>query len=141
MKVAGHPSSPRFFNRVLSRGVVGGEWSEIGMDPQIDGGHPRGGRQNGLGACQTLAAELKANCGALQLYHYGKLPGEYQKFNRVQCQSCARLVIILTALRILAAFQGPRERPAPQNARLPQVQSDRSGIFLFWTGSTAYLEQ
>jgi predicted N-acyltransferase len=53
-----------------------------------------------FGALQTLAAELKSDIVALYNFnHYGKLPGEvFKKFNRVQCQSCARLPINFNSL-------------------------------------------
>ena len=51
-------------------------------------------------ALQRLAAELKSDIVALYNFnHYGKLPGEvFKKFNRVQCQSCARLPINFNSL-------------------------------------------
>jgi predicted N-acyltransferase len=49
---------------------------------------------------QRLAAELKSDMVALYNFNrYGKLPGEaVKKFNRVQCQFCARLPINFNSL-------------------------------------------
>ncbi len=51
-------------------------------------------------ALQRLAAELKSDVVAFYNFnHYGKLPAEVVKnFNRVQCQSCARLPINFNSL-------------------------------------------
>src|SRR4030042_1335861 len=84
-----------FQPRILSVGLLVGEWSEIGIDPQIDAGTLEAACKMAFGALQTLAAERKSDIVALYNFnHYGKLPGEvFKKFNRVQCQSCARLPI------------------------------------------------
>ena len=100
LKVAGRLIPSLFQPRVLSVGLLVGEWSEIGIDPQIDAGTLEAACKMAFGALQTLAAELKSDIVALYNFnHYGKLPGEvFKKFNRVQCQSCARLPINFNSL-------------------------------------------
>jgi uncharacterized protein len=95
LKVAGRLIPSLFQPRVLSVGLLVEEWSEIGMDPQIDAGTLEAACKMAFGALQTLAAELKSDIVALYNFnHYGKLPGEvFKKFNRVQYRSCARLPI------------------------------------------------
>ena len=95
LKVAGRFIPSVFHPRVLSVGLVVGEWSEIGMDPQIDEGTLDAAFKMAFGALQTLAAELKSNIVAFYNFnHYGKLPGEiFKKFNQVPFLSYARLPI------------------------------------------------
>ena len=89
-----------FHPRVLGVGLLVGEWSEIGIDPQIDAGTLEAAWTMALGALQTLAAELKSDIVAFYNFnHHGKLPGEvFRKFNRVQCLPCARLPITFNSL-------------------------------------------
>ena len=89
-----------FHPRVLGVGLLVGEWSEIGMDPQIDAGTLEAAWKMALGALQTLATELKSDIVAFYNFnHHGKLPGEvFEKFNRVQCLPCARLRITFHSL-------------------------------------------
>jgi len=89
-----------FHPRVLGVGLLVGEWSEIGIDPQIDAGTLEAAWKMALGALQTLAAELKSDIVAFYNFnHHGKLPGEViKKFNRVQCLPCARLPITFDSL-------------------------------------------
>jgi hypothetical protein len=89
-----------FHPRVLGVGLLVGEWSEIGIDPQIDAGTLEAAWKLALGALQTLAAELKSDIVAFYNFnHHGKLPGEvFKKFNRVQCMPCARLPITFDSL-------------------------------------------
>jgi len=100
LKVAGRLLPSLFQPRVLSVGLLVGEWSEIGIDPQIDAGTLEAACKMAFGALETLAAELKSDfVGFYNFNHYGKLPGEvFKKFNRVQCQSCARLPINFNSL-------------------------------------------
>jgi hypothetical protein len=89
-----------FHPRVLGVGLLVGEWSEIGMDPQIDAGTLEAAWEMALGALQTLAMERKSDIVAFYNFnHHGKLPGEvFQKFKRVQCLPCARLRITFHSL-------------------------------------------
>jgi hypothetical protein len=89
-----------FHPRVLGVGLLVGEWSEIGIDPQIDAGTLEAAWEMALGALRTLAAELKSDIVAFYNFnHHGKLPGEvFKQFNRVQCLPCARLPITFDSL-------------------------------------------
>jgi uncharacterized protein len=89
-----------FHPRVLGVGLLVGEWSEIGIDPQIDAGTREAAWKLALGALETLAAELKSDIVAFYNFnHHGKLPGEvFKKFNQVQCLPCARLPITFNNL-------------------------------------------
>ena len=72
-----------FHPRVLGVGLLVGEWSEIGVDPQIDAGTLEAAWKMALGALQTLATERKSDIVAFSNFnHHGKLPGEvFEKFN------------------------------------------------------------
>ncbi|MGD0232437.1 MAG: GNAT family N-acetyltransferase, partial [Syntrophorhabdales bacterium] len=100
LKVAGSLIPSLFQPRVLSGGLLVGEWSEIGIDPHLDAGTLGAACKMAFGALQGLAVELKSDIMALYNFnHYGKLPGEvFTKFNRVQSQSCARLPINFNSL-------------------------------------------
>lgn len=89
-----------FHPRVLGVGLLVGEWSEIGIDPQIDAGTLEAAWTLALGALHTLAAELKSDIVAFYNFnHHGKLPGEvFKTFNRVQCLPCAQLPITFDSL-------------------------------------------
>jgi hypothetical protein len=95
LKVAGHLIPSVFHPRVLSVGSVAGEWSEIGMDPQIDEDTFDAAFKMAFSAMQMLATELKSDIVALYNFnHYSKLPREaFDKFNRVKYRSCALLPI------------------------------------------------
>ena len=95
LKVAGRLIPSVFQPRVLCVGLVEGEWSEIGIDPHIDGGTLDAAWTMALSAVQTLAAGLKSDIVAFYNFNqYGKLPGEvFKKFNQVHYRSCARLPI------------------------------------------------
>lgn len=77
-----------------------GEWSEIGVDPQVDAGTLEAAWEMALGALQALATELKSDITAFYNFnHHGKLPGEVlRSFNRVRCLPCARLPITFRSL-------------------------------------------
>jgi uncharacterized protein len=95
LKVAGRLIPSVLQPRVLSVGLLVGEWSEIGIAPHIDAGTLDAACKMAFGALQTLADELKSDIvGLYNFNHYGKLPTKvFKKFNPVQCQSCARLPV------------------------------------------------
>jgi len=95
LKLAGRLIPSVFRPRVLGVGLVEGEWSEIGIDPQIDENTLDAASNMALSAVQTLATERKSDMVALYNFNqYGKLPDEvFKKFNQVQYRSCARLLI------------------------------------------------
>jgi hypothetical protein len=89
-----------FHPRLLGVGLLVGEWSEIGIDPQIDAGTLEAAWTMALGALHTLAAELETDIVTFYNFnHHGKLPGAvFNQFNRVQCLPCARLPITFDSL-------------------------------------------
>ena len=100
LKVAGRLVPSLFQPRILGVGLLVGESSEIGIDPQIDAGTLESAFKMAFDALQRLAAELKSDIVALYNFSdYGRLPGEVlNKFNRVKCQSCARMPINFSSL-------------------------------------------
>jgi hypothetical protein len=100
LKAAGRLIPSIFHPRVLGVGLLVGEWSEIGIDPHLDADTLEAACKMAFAALQRLGTELKSDMVALYNFNrYGKLPGEaVKKFNRVQCQFCARLPINFTSL-------------------------------------------
>lgn len=130
LKVAGRLIPSLFRPRILSVGSLEGEWSEIGIDPQIDQATLDAASKMAYEALQTLAVDLKSDIVALYNFnHYGKLPGEvFRKFNRVQYRSCARLPIDFDSLE---EYLGRLSRGARKDLRrkmrsAPQVRVIRS---------------
>jgi len=95
LKVAGRLIPSLFHPRVLCVGSLVGEWSEIGVDPQIDERTLDAACKMAFAALQTLAVELGSDIVALYNFNlFSKLPGEvFNKFNRVQYRASARLRI------------------------------------------------
>jgi len=107
LKVAGRLIPSLFQPRVLSVGLVVGEWSEIGIDPHIEAGILEAAYKMAFATLQTLAAELKADIVAFYNFnHYGNLPGEvFKEFHPVQYRPCAQLSINFNSLEeFLARF-------------------------------------
>src|SRR5579864_2021840 len=100
LRAAGRLVPSIFATRILGVGLLVGEWSEIGIDPQVDAGTLETAWKMALGALQALAAELESDITAFYNFnHHGKLPGEvFRSFNRVQCLPCARLPITFRSL-------------------------------------------
>jgi uncharacterized protein len=95
LKAAGRLIPSIFQPRVLSVGLVEGEWSEIGIDPHIDEDTLDAAWTMAVSALQTLAAELKSDIVVFYNFNqYGKLPAAvFKKFNQVQYRLYARLPI------------------------------------------------
>ncbi len=95
LKVAGRLFPSLFQPRILGVGLLVGESSEIGIDPQIDAGTLESAFKMAFDALQRLAAELKSDIVALYNFsHYSGLPAEVlNTFHRAKCQSCARMPI------------------------------------------------
>ena len=95
LKVAGRLIPSLFHPRVLCVGSLVGEWSEIGVDPQIDERTLDAACKMAFAALQSLAVELGSDIVALYNFNlFSKLPGEvFNKFNRVQYRASARLRI------------------------------------------------
>ncbi len=130
LKVAGRLIPSVFRPRVLSVGSVAGEWSEIGIDPNIDERTLDAAYRMAFSAMQTLASELKSDIMGLYNFNdYGKLPGEvFNKFNRVQYRSCAMLPINFQSID---EYLGRLSRAARKDMRrkmrvAPQVRVIRS---------------
>jgi len=100
LRAAGRLVPSMFAPHILGVGLLVGEWSEIGIDPQVDAGTLEAAWKMALGALQALATELKSDITAFYNFnHHGKLPGEvFGRFNRVQCLPCARLPITFRSL-------------------------------------------
>src|SRR5208283_5895366 len=116
--------------RVLSVGSLVGEWSEIGIDPQIDAGTLDAAYEMAFNTLQTLATELKSDVVALYNFNqYGKLPCEVlKKFNRVQYRASARLSISFNSME---EYLGRLSRATRKNLRrkmrvAPEVRVIRS---------------
>jgi len=130
LKVAGRLIPSLFQPRVLSVGSLVGEWSEIGIDPQIDKETLDAASKMAFGALQTLAVELKSDIVALYNFNsFGKLPGEvFKRFNRVQYRSCARLPIDFNSLEeFLSRFSKSARKELRRKMRVaPEVRVVRS---------------
>ena len=130
LKLAGRLIPSVFRPRVLGVGLVEGEWSEIGIDPQIDEGTLDAASNMALSALQTLAAERKSDMVVLYNFNqYGKLPGEvFKKFNRVQYRSCARLPINFNSMEeYLSRLSSAARKDLRRKMRVaPEVRVVRS---------------
>ena len=95
VKMAGRFFPSVFRPRVLGVGLVEGEWSEIGIDLQIDEATLNAAGNMAFSTLHTLAAERKSDMVALYNFnHFSRLPGDvFKKYNRVQFRSCAQLPI------------------------------------------------
>jgi hypothetical protein len=116
LKVAGRLVPSLFQPRILGVGLLVGESSEIGMDPQIDAGTLESAFKMAFDALQRLAAELKSDIVALYNFsHYGGLPAEVlNTFHRAKCQSCARMPI---DFKNLGEFMARLSRAARKDLR------------------------
>ena len=100
LKMAGRLVPSILQPRILGVGLLVGEWSEIGIDPQIDAGTLESAFNMAFDALDALAVELESDIVAFYNFnHHGKLPGEiFKKFHRAQCPPCARLPITFNSL-------------------------------------------
>ena len=130
LQVAGRLIPSLFQPRVLCVGSLVGEWSEIGIDPQIDEETLDAACKMAFGALQTLAAELESDIVALYNFnHYSKLPGEvFKKFNRVHYRACARLQIDFSSMEdYLGRLSRGARKDLHRKMRIaPQVRVIRS---------------
>ena len=130
LKMAGRLIPSVFQPRVLCVGLVEGEWSEIGIDPHIDGGTLDAACTMALSAVQTLAAGLKSDIVAFYNFNqYGKLPGEvFKKFNQVHYRSCARLPITFNSVEeYLGGLSSAARKDLRRKMRVaPEVRVIRS---------------
>jgi hypothetical protein len=130
LKVAGRLFPSLFQPRILGVGLLVGESSEIGMDPQIDAGTLESAFKMAFDALQRLAAELKSDIVALYNFsHYGGLPAEVlNTFHRAKCQSCARMPIDFKNLEeFLARLSRAARKDLRRKMRVaPEVRVIRS---------------
>ncbi|HAR44963.1 MAG: hypothetical protein A2X56_06675 [Nitrospirae bacterium GWC2_57_13] len=116
LKLAGRLIPSVFRPRVLGVGLVEGEWSEIGIDPQIDEGTLDAASTMALSALQTLAAELNSDVVVLYNFNqYGGLPGEaFKIFNKAHYRPSARLLINFSSME---EYLGRLSRAARKDLR------------------------
>ena len=130
LEVAGRLVPSLFQPRILGVGLLVGEWSEIGIDPQIDAVTLESGFKMAFDALQSLAVELKSDILALYNFsHYDRIPKELlNKFNRVKCQSCARMPINFGSLEeFLARLSRAARKDLRRKMRVaPEVRVIRS---------------
>jgi len=95
LKAAGRLLPSVFHPRILGVGMVEGEWSEIGIDPNLDEDGLDRAMKVAIDALHTLAAERASDIVAFYNFNeYSRLPGEvFRVFNRVHYRACARLQI------------------------------------------------
>ena len=100
LNVAGRLVPTIFQPRILGVGLLVGEWSEIGIDPQIEADTLEAAWTMALGALQTLATELSTDIVAFYNFnHHGNLPpAVFKGFNRVPGLPSARLAITFDSL-------------------------------------------
>ncbi|OHB33542.1 MAG: hypothetical protein A2X84_14545 [Desulfuromonadaceae bacterium GWC2_58_13] len=130
LQAAGRLMPSVFQPRILGVGLVEGEWSEIGIDPQIDGGTLDAAYKMAFSTLQTLAVEHKSDMVALYNFNrYGKLPEEVcNKFNRVQFRPCAQLPIDFSSVEeYLGRLSGAARKDLHRKMRVaPEVRVIRS---------------
>jgi hypothetical protein len=130
LKVAGRLIPSLFQPRILGVGLLVGESSEIGMDPQIDARTLESALKMAFDTLQRLAAELKSDIVALYNFsHYGGLPAEVlNTFHRAKCQSCARMPIDFKNLEeFLARLSKAARKDLRRKMRVaPEVRLIRS---------------
>jgi len=100
LQAAGRLIPSVFQPSILGVGLVEGEWSEIGIDPQIDGDTLDAAYQMVFSTLQTLAVEHKHDMVALYNFNqYSKLPEAVcNNFNRVQFRPCAQMTIDFSSI-------------------------------------------
>ena len=125
LKIAGLLIPTVFHPRVLGVGLVEGEWSEIGIDPDIDEGTLDAACTLAMSALQTLAAELKSDLVV------------FYNFNQVQYRSYARLPINFTSVEeYLSGLSTAARKDLRRKMRVaPEVRVIRSRDI------TPYLDQ
>lgn len=130
LKAAGRLMPSIFQPRILGVGLVEGEWSEIGIDPQIDVDTLDAACKMAFSTLQTLAVEHKNDMVALYNFNqYGRLPEDAcNKFNRVQFRPCAQLSIDFSSVEeYLNRLSGAARKDLHRKMRVaPEVRVIRS---------------
>lgn len=116
LKAAGRLIPSIFQPRVLGVGMLEGEWSEIGIDPDLDRSTHEAAWKSALSALQMLARERKSDLVAFYNFNqYGNLPEEVvARFNRMQYRNCAQLRIDFNSID---EFLARRSRAARKHLR------------------------
>ncbi|MHB8882452.1 MAG: peptidogalycan biosysnthesis protein [Thermodesulfovibrionales bacterium] len=107
LKAAGRLIPSIFQPRILCAGLLVGEWSEIGIDPLLDGSTRSEACSLAFDALQTLGKERGSDLVAFYNFnHHGGLPEDlFNRFNRVECQSSSRLPVTAKSMEeFLAGF-------------------------------------
>ncbi len=130
LQAAGRLFPSIFRPRVLGVGLVEGEWSEIGIDPEIDEGTLAAACEMAFSTLHAVATDHKSDIVALYNFNqFGKLPGEvFNKFNRVHYRSCARLPINFNSMEeYLGGLSSPARKDLRRKMRVaPNVRVIRS---------------
>jgi uncharacterized protein len=95
LKVAGRLIPALFHPRVLCVGLADGEWSELGIDPDLDAGSLAAAGKLAFSYLETVALQHRSDVMALYNFNqYGRLPqGPLTSYNRVPFRPCAWLSI------------------------------------------------
>ena len=95
LQTAGLLFPPVFRPKILGVGLLAGEWSDIGVDPGLDGDTRAAAGLLAFGALDELAHRLKSDVVALFNFNeQNRLPKEvFTTFNRVQYRPCAVLEV------------------------------------------------
>jgi hypothetical protein len=100
LKTAGRLMPSVVRPRILGVGLVEGEWSEIGIDPQIAADTLAAACKLAFSTLQTLATGHNVDLVALYNFNQnGRLPGDVcKKFNRMQFRPCAQMSIDFSSM-------------------------------------------
>ena len=130
LQAAGRLMPSVFQPRILGVGLAEGEWSEIGIDPHIDGGTLDAAYEMAFSTLRTRCAENKNDMVALYNFNqYGKLPEDVCKnFNRVPFRPCAQLAIDFSSVEeYLGRLSGSARKDLHRKMRAaPDVRVMRS---------------
>lgn len=130
LKTGGRLIPSVFRPRILGVGLVEGEWSEIGIDPQIAEDTLAAAYKLALSTLQTLAAEHHNDLVALYNFNqYGRLPGAVCKqFNRMQFRPCTQMSIDFSSMEeYLQRLSGAARKDLHRKMRVaPEVRIMRS---------------
>ena len=126
LQAAGRLVPSVFQPRILGVGLVDGEWSEIGIDPQVDKDTLVAAYSMAFSTLQTLAAERKNDIVALYNFNqYGKLPrAACNKFNRMHFRPCAQMSIDFNSMEeYLSRLSGAARKDLHRKMRVaPEVR-------------------
>jgi len=130
LKTAGRLIPSVFRPRILGVGLVEGEWSEIGIDPQVAEDTLAAAYKLAFSTLQTLAAEHNSDLVTLYNFNqHGRLPGEVcKKFNWMQFRPCAQLSIDFCSMEeYLHRLSGAARKDLRRKMRVaPEVRVMRS---------------